>query len=110
MTLADTTAEPGLAVGHRLWPHIQSWAAELGLTAPDAIATGPRLLSQGSCPWYTERVPGTGQTRQTPPVCTQPSDAGCRSGVDLAGRPRYLPRVLKARGQVAVACHVPIRF
>jgi hypothetical protein len=38
MTLADTTAEPGLAEGHRLWPHIQSWAAELGLTAPDAIA------------------------------------------------------------------------
>jgi hypothetical protein len=24
--------------GHRLWPHLQSWAAELGLTAPDAIA------------------------------------------------------------------------
>jgi hypothetical protein len=38
MTLADTTAEPGLHEGHRLWPHIQSWAAELGLTAPDAIA------------------------------------------------------------------------
>ena len=38
MVLADTTAEPGLHEGHRLWPHIQSWAAELGLTAPDAIA------------------------------------------------------------------------
>jgi hypothetical protein len=38
MTLADTTAEPGLGEGHRLWPHIQSWAQELGLTAPDAIA------------------------------------------------------------------------
>ena len=37
MTLADTTAEPGLAEDHRLWPHIHSWAAELGLTAPDAI-------------------------------------------------------------------------
>ena len=24
--------------GHRLWPHIQSWAEEVGLTAPDAIA------------------------------------------------------------------------
>ena len=30
-------------------------------------------------------------------------------GMNLAGRPRYLPRVLQARGQVAVACHVPIR-
>src|SRR5271169_3971000 len=38
MVLAGTTAEPGHREGHRLWPHIQSWAAELGLTAPDAIA------------------------------------------------------------------------
>ena len=38
MVLADTTAEPGLHEGHRLWPFVQSWAAELGLTAPDAIA------------------------------------------------------------------------
>jgi hypothetical protein len=38
MTLADTTAEPGLREGHRLWPFVQGWAAELGLTAPDAIA------------------------------------------------------------------------
>ena len=38
MILADTTAEPDLHEGHRLWPHIQSWAQELGLTGPDAIA------------------------------------------------------------------------
>jgi hypothetical protein len=38
MILADTTAERDLNEGHRLWPHIQSWAEELGLTAPDAIA------------------------------------------------------------------------
>jgi len=38
MILADTTAEQGLHEGHRLWPHIQSWAGELGLTGPDAIA------------------------------------------------------------------------
>jgi hypothetical protein len=38
MTLADTAAEPGLYEDHRLWPHIPGWAAELGLTAPDAIA------------------------------------------------------------------------
>ena len=38
MILADTTADPDLHEGHRLWPHIQSWAQELGLTAPDAIA------------------------------------------------------------------------
>jgi hypothetical protein len=38
MVLADTTAAADLHEGHRLWPHIQSWAAELGLTALDAIA------------------------------------------------------------------------
>ncbi len=38
MILADTAAETDLHEGHRLWPHIQSWAGELGLTAPDAIA------------------------------------------------------------------------
>jgi hypothetical protein len=38
MILADTTAEPDLHEGNRLWPHIQGWAGELGLTAPDAIA------------------------------------------------------------------------
>jgi hypothetical protein len=38
MILADTAAEQDLHEGHRLWPHIQSWAAELGLTGSDAIA------------------------------------------------------------------------
>ncbi len=38
MILADTAAEPDVNEGHRLWPHIQGWAGELGLTAPDAIA------------------------------------------------------------------------
>ena len=38
MTLAETAAERDLAEGHRLWPQVQSWAGELGLTAPDAIA------------------------------------------------------------------------
>jgi hypothetical protein len=38
MVLADTAAAADPHEGHRLWPHIQSWAAELGLTAPDAIA------------------------------------------------------------------------
>jgi hypothetical protein len=38
MVLADTAGSGDLHQGHRLWPHIQSWAAELGLTGPDAIA------------------------------------------------------------------------
>ena len=43
MILADSSAEQGLHEGHRLWPHIQSWAGELGLTAPDAIARASQL-------------------------------------------------------------------
>jgi len=38
MVLADLTAGHDLGEGHRLWPHIQGWAEELGMTAPDAIA------------------------------------------------------------------------
>ena len=38
MTLADITAQADLHEGHRLWPFVQGWAEELGLTAPDAIA------------------------------------------------------------------------
>ena len=38
MVLADLTAGHDLREGHRLWPHIQGWAEELGMTAPDAIA------------------------------------------------------------------------
>jgi hypothetical protein len=37
MTLADTAAKGDLHEGHRLWPHIEGWAAELGLTGTDAI-------------------------------------------------------------------------
>jgi hypothetical protein len=36
MILADTAAGEDLHEGHRLWPHIQGWAAELGLTGNDA--------------------------------------------------------------------------
>ena len=38
MTLSDTAAERDLREGHQLWPHIQGWAAELGLTGHDALA------------------------------------------------------------------------
>ena len=38
MTIAGAASDPDLDEGHRLWPHIQGWAGELGLTAPDAIA------------------------------------------------------------------------
>jgi hypothetical protein len=47
MILADTTTEPHLHEGHRLWPHIQSWAAELGLTGPEAVAAASQPPPDG---------------------------------------------------------------
>jgi hypothetical protein len=38
MILADTASEHDLGEGRQLWPFIENWAAELGLTGPDAIA------------------------------------------------------------------------
>jgi hypothetical protein len=58
MTLADTAAEPDLHEGHHLWPQIQGWAAELGLTAPDAIARAAQVPS--------------GSHRQQEPASPQP--------------------------------------
>ena len=37
MTLADSAGEADLNEQHHLWPFIQGWAAELGLTGSDAI-------------------------------------------------------------------------
>ncbi len=38
MILADIAATGDIHPGHRLWPAVQSWSAELGLTGPDAIS------------------------------------------------------------------------
>ncbi len=38
MILADLAAGENLREGHRFWPLVQGWAAELGLTAPEAVA------------------------------------------------------------------------
>ena len=37
MVLADLTGEDELNERHRLWPFVESWAAELGLTGSDAV-------------------------------------------------------------------------
>ena len=57
MILADTTADERVREGHRLWPHIQSWAAELGLTGTDAVAA----ISQSPGDPGREHEPGGGQ-------------------------------------------------
>ena len=45
MVLADVVGADQVRTGHRLWPHIEGWAAELGLTAPDALAGVSQLPS-----------------------------------------------------------------
>ena len=37
MVLADQAGVHDLNERHRLWPHIEGWAAELGLTGSDAV-------------------------------------------------------------------------
>lgn len=37
MMLADASSRADLDTRHRLWPHVEGWAAELGLTANDAV-------------------------------------------------------------------------
>src|SRR5689334_11192210 len=38
MMLADIAATGDICPDHRLWPAVQSWSAEVGLTGPDAMA------------------------------------------------------------------------
>jgi hypothetical protein len=37
MVLADQAGVRDLDERHRLWPHVEGWAAELGLTGTDAV-------------------------------------------------------------------------
>ena len=47
MTLADIAGERDLDERHRLWPFIQGWAAELGLTGSDAVNRVSRPAAPG---------------------------------------------------------------
>jgi hypothetical protein len=38
MVLADTTANGGVHERHRAWPHIEDWAAKIGMTGSQALA------------------------------------------------------------------------
>jgi len=44
MMLADIAATGDIQDGHRLWPAVQSWSAEVGLTGPDAISRASQPL------------------------------------------------------------------
>ena len=61
MVLADA-ASRDLPPGHRLWPHISGWAAELGLTAPIAVA----LASEPPREKTTDREPAASPPDREP--------------------------------------------
>ena len=69
MVLADTAAQGDLHEGHRLWPHIQGLAEELGLTGTDAVARvsqpPPRPRSPGEASRWTAR--SSGRTKRRTP-------------------------------------------
>jgi hypothetical protein len=47
MTIAEYVAEhDDLAEGHRLWPHVEGWAEELGLTGLEAVSRVRELSQQ----------------------------------------------------------------
>jgi hypothetical protein len=47
MIVADLSGDADLNERHHLWPFIQSWAAELGLTGSDAISRASQPASPG---------------------------------------------------------------
>ena len=49
MVLADQVGVHALNERHRHWPHIEGWAAELGLTGPDAVARSYQPAAETSC-------------------------------------------------------------
>ena len=63
MVLADVGSMGELHAGHRLWPHIEGWAFELGLTAPDALASA-------------SQAPGFVSTEKSAAVPEDPEAAG----------------------------------
>ena len=57
MILADTTADERVREGHQLWPNIQGWASELGLSGEEAVAAASRAPRDHN----REREPGGGR-------------------------------------------------
>ena len=49
MMLADIAATGDIPPDHRLWPVVESWSAEVGLTGHDAMAQASRPPSEVTC-------------------------------------------------------------
>jgi hypothetical protein len=83
MLLADTAGKGDLHQGHRLWPHTESWAAELGLTGPDAIARAsqpPRHLDPGQERASGQPDRGAGRLTNQPDTTSRSRGSTGRAG------------------------------
>ena len=83
MLLADIAGKGDLHEGHRLWPHIESWAAELGLTGPDAIARAsqpPRGLDPGQERASGQPDSGAGRLTSQPDTTSRSPGSAGRAG------------------------------
>ncbi len=91
MTLADTATEQDLHEGHRLWPHIQSWAQEVGLTGPGAITRAsqpPRDLDPGQERASGQPDKGGGRPTSQPGTTSRsPASAGRAARLPEDGTP-----------------------
>jgi hypothetical protein len=88
MVLADLTGQDDLHEGHRLWPHIQGWAAELGLTGPDAIARTsepPRHLGPGQERASGQPDRGAGQLTSQPDTASRSPGTSAERWAALTG-------------------------
>jgi len=71
MILADTAATGDIHPGHRLWPAVQSWSAELGLTGSDAITRASQPPPDAT---RQPEVPGPGTGRLEPDLDREAAD------------------------------------
>ena len=103
--------------GHRLWPHIQGWAAELGLTGPDAIARAsqpPRGLDPGQERASGQPDSGAGRLTSQPDTASRSPgrahlevDAWASQDEPYAGMNRADPQpagVVNAMADFALSC------
>ncbi len=74
---------------HRLWPHVDGWAAELGLTGPDAVVRASEPAHDAPASGGSNAAKGrAGTTAAVHVVCCDANVALC--GQALAGGDRYV--------------------
>jgi hypothetical protein len=108
MRLADLAGEGDLHEGHRLWPHIEGWAAELGPTGPDAIARASQPPRDINRPTNTPADSPTWRQPTNQPD-TAPRSANSAASPSSLPNSRHLPETAyeSCRRQIAARSSRP---